>query len=449
MARALRGALRRAAAGIWGDGSGGDRSARHRGPHQQQQQAPPRPSSSSKQEELASGAAFCLASLAMTLLNKAALSPHHDNNAPKQHNLPLPVVSLLALQCLCTLLLTYAACALGLGRLPPRLAARELKLWLPVNFLFASMVATSFLALKHMGVPMLTVLKNLTSLLVIAGDRWVFGKTYGLGVWLTLALMTASAFFAAASDLEFSARGYAWQLANNLATAAYSLALRLAIVRMRDEEEEEEGEEGAATAGAGAGHDHHQEVEDGRGKRPSTTTGATPSATSTKRPDDVGMVIYNNLGALPLLVLLAVASGEPARLLSAPAGELRALASDRRFVGSALSSCVTGFLLSVASMWFMRCTTATTFSLVGSLNKVPLAVLGALLFAPPPGQPPAWASPWHVASVAVGLLAGAVFAHAKSREDAGRSGGGGGGGWANKRGSPRGGGGSGGHEHRR
>lgn len=73
---------------------------------------------------------------------------------------------------------------------------------------------------------MVTVLKNLTNLFTIAGDYWLYGRVYGRRVWATLGLMAASALCGAATDLAFSARGYAWQLANCAATAAYSLALR-------------------------------------------------------------------------------------------------------------------------------------------------------------------------------------------------------------------------------
>jgi GDP-mannose transporter len=372
--------------------------------------------------------AFCAASLAMTLLNKAALSPPKTTattatTPTTPPPMAFPVITLLAVQCLCTLLLTCLACALGYGRLPPALPWRRwAQLWLPVNALFAAMVATSFLALRHMGVPMLTVLKNLTSLLVILGDKAMFGKTYGGGVWATLALMTVSALCAAASDLEFSLKGYGWQLANNAATAAYSLALRLAIVRMTTggkgvgAEEEEEEEE--ALLKEEEEEQHEEEEGRGAGERRQQQP-PRASASSSNRPDDVGMVIYNNLGALPLLAMLAIGSGEPQRLMQAGsgAGALFSSAGGGSAPFAALASCAMGFLLSVASMWFMRCTTATTFSLVGSLNKVPLAVLGALMFAPAPGKAPAWSSPGHVASVAVGLCAGVVFARAKSRED--------------------------------
>jgi GDP-mannose transporter len=97
-------------------------------------------SSSSKQrrlwfglsQELVSGAAFCVTSASMTLLNKAALSAFHFG-AP---------TSLLCFQCTVTLLLVLAANAAGYGR-RPALTLRLLRLWLPVNVLFVGMVWVS------------------------------------------------------------------------------------------------------------------------------------------------------------------------------------------------------------------------------------------------------------------------------------------------------------------
>jgi GDP-mannose transporter len=88
------------------------------------------------------------------------------------------------------------------------------------------MIWTSFFALKDLGVAMATVLKNLTNLFTIGGDWLLYGRTYGIGVWLTLALMALSAFCGAVTDLAFSASGYTWQMINCLFTAAYSLYLR-------------------------------------------------------------------------------------------------------------------------------------------------------------------------------------------------------------------------------
>ena len=55
---------------------------------------------------------------------------------------------------------------------------------------------------------------------------------------------------------------------------------------------------------------------------------------------------------------------------------------------------------------FLSTTTATTFSLVGSLNKIPVALIGLVAFKVP------W-SVENLASIAVGLLAGIVFVVAK------------------------------------
>lgn len=119
--------------------------------------------------------------------------------------------------------------------------------------------------------------------------------------------------------------------------------------------------------------------------------------------DELGMVVYNNLLSIPMIAALAVYTGEVARLPSEPA--LR----EGSFLAAATSSAIMSFLISLASMWFLSCTTATTFSLVGSLNKIPLAALGMLLFSAP-------TTVNNVLSILIGLIAGVVFAHAKSAD---------------------------------
>ena len=47
---------------------------------------------------------------------------------------------------------------------------------MPVNVIFVGMIWTSFFALKNLGVPMATVLKNLTNLFTIGGDYLLYGK---------------------------------------------------------------------------------------------------------------------------------------------------------------------------------------------------------------------------------------------------------------------------------
>ena len=221
------------------------------------------------------------------------------------------------------------------------------------------MVWSSFFSLRDLGVPMVTVLKNLTNLLTISGDWWLHGKTYGPPVWATLALMTASALCGAATDLAFSARGYGWQLINCGFTAAYSLCLRGAMDRAQ-----------SATVGR-------------------------------RRLNELSMVFYNNLLSVPLIAPLTLANGELLRVWADPA------LKDPRFAAAALASAGLAFGISFASLWFLSTTTATTFSLVGSLNKVPVALVGLLAFGAP-------ATPQNVASIGVGLAASAGFVLAKA-----------------------------------
>ena len=49
---------------------------------------------------------------------------------------------------------------------------------MPVNLIFVGMIWTSFFALKNLGVPMATVLKNVTNLFTIVGDYLLYGKVH-------------------------------------------------------------------------------------------------------------------------------------------------------------------------------------------------------------------------------------------------------------------------------
>jgi len=133
------------------------------------------------------------ASASMVLLNKATLSSFAFTSP----------ISLLLFQCLVCVVLVRGCSVAGAVKLEPWSFAIA-RLWFPVNVIFVGMIWTSFFALKHLGVPMATVLKNMTNLFTICGDYLLYGKTYGAGVWLTLALMTVSAVCGAATDLAFS-----------------------------------------------------------------------------------------------------------------------------------------------------------------------------------------------------------------------------------------------------
>jgi hypothetical protein len=165
-------------------------------------------------------------------------------------------------------------------------------------------------------------------------------------------------------------------------------------------------------------------------------TRMAPMTAKTGGMDALGFVIYNNLLSIPMIAALSIFTGEAGRVVAEPA--LR----DPGFLVAAVGSALMSFLISLASMWFLSCTTATTFSLVGSLNKIPLAALGMVMFSAP-------TSVNNLLSILIGLVAGVVFAQAKAA-DARRGGaaaaGGGGGGQAGGKAGGGGGGGSGGEQ---
>ena len=57
------------------------------------------------------------------------------------------------------------------------------RVWMPVNIIFVGMIWTSFFALKNLGVPMATVLKNVTNLFTIVGDYLLYGKVRQYSVY--------------------------------------------------------------------------------------------------------------------------------------------------------------------------------------------------------------------------------------------------------------------------
>ena len=76
---------------------------------------------------------------------------------------------------------------------------------------------------------------------------------------------------------------------------------------------------------------------------------------------------------------------------------------------------LTGFCLNLASLWCIEETSATTYSMIGALNKVPSSIIGIWAF----GNRITWTSG---AFIAFGLLSGAFYAYAKTIDpDQGRN----------------------------
>ncbi|PKA53756.1 GDP-mannose transporter GONST1 [Apostasia shenzhenica] len=299
-------------------------------------------------QALLSGFAYCLSSCSMILVNKYVLSGFNFNAG----------ISLMLYQNFVSVAIVTTLSKLGIISTEP-LTWRLIRVWLPVNVIFVGMLVTSIFSLKYINVAMVTVLKNIANVITAIGEIYLFKKRHGSKVWTALFLMIVSAVSGGATDLSFHAIGYSWQTLNCFFTASYSLTMR----RVMD---------------------------------------VAKQTTKSGNLNEFSMVLLNNLLSLPLGVLLIIAFSEVDYLLETPLLKMPVF-----WLVITLSGLL-GLAISFTSMWFLHQTGATTYSLVGSLNKIPLSVAGILLFKAPTSME-------NLLSILFGLLAGVFFAKAKMK----------------------------------
>ncbi|XP_042472618.1 GDP-mannose transporter GONST1-like [Zingiber officinale] len=299
-------------------------------------------------QALVSGLAYCITSISMILVNKLVLSGY-DFNAG---------ISLMLYQNLVSVTIVSSLSLFNIISTEP-LTWKLVKVWLPVNVIFIGMLITSMFSLRYMNVAMVTILKNVTNVITALGETYIFMRHHDKKVWTALCLMIISAISGGMTDLSFHAVGYSWQIANCFLTAAYSLTLRWVM-------------------------DSAKQV------------------TKSGNLNEFSMVLLNNTLSLPLGIVLMFAFQEVQYLYETPL-----LRMPMFWLVITLSG-ILGLAISFTSLWFLHQTSATTYSLVGSLNKIPLSIAGLFLFK-------VRTSMQNLLSILFGLLAGVCFAKAKLR----------------------------------
>lgn len=303
-------------------------------------------SAKNKPVPLISGTAYCISSCSMIMLNKIVLSSYNFNAG----------ISLMFYQ---NFISTLVVVLLALcGRVSvEKLNWRLVRVWLPVNVIFIAMLVSGMYSLKYINIAMVTILKNVTNILTAIGELYLFRKRQSSKVWTAMFVMIISAVSGGITDLSFDAVGYAWQIMNCVLTASYSLTLRWVM----DE------------------------------AKKSTKSGSL---------NEVSMVLLNNLLSLPFAVVMIFIFGEWDYVIHADVVKLPA------FWAVATASGLIGLSISFTSMWFLHQTSPTTYSLVGSLNKIPISIAGIIVFNVP-------LSISNLFSIFFGLFAGILFARAK------------------------------------
>ena len=113
---------------------------------------------------------YTLCSVSMVLLNKAISA---DMTIEMRHR--LPDFAIVLYQCLIAVILVEFARLVGWVEYP-LFNFRTAKSWLPLNLLFVGMLCSGFISLVYVSVPMVTIFKNLSNLITVFGDWYLFGE---------------------------------------------------------------------------------------------------------------------------------------------------------------------------------------------------------------------------------------------------------------------------------
>jgi GDP-mannose transporter len=133
------------------------------------------------------------------------------------------------------------------SRKPLRIAADLTAIGFPISLLLIGMIYTGTWALKFLSIPVYTIFKNLTIILIAYGEVLWFGGTVTPIALFSFGLMVLSSIIAAWADIQNALSsyghassdahaqlstlnaGYIWMAANCLCTTTYILTMRKRI----------------------------------------------------------------------------------------------------------------------------------------------------------------------------------------------------------------------------
>src|ERR1700712_3126058 len=115
---------------------------------------------------------------------------------------------------------------------------------------------------------------------------------------------------------------------------------------------------------------------------------------------------YNNLLTIPILMVASIVIEDWS---SANLARNFPPATRNSVFIAMLFSGLSSIFISYTSAWCVRVTSSTTYSMVGALNKLPIAVSGLVFF----DAPVTFGS---VSAIIIGFVSGIVYAWAKVRQ---------------------------------
>ncbi|CCW60706.1 unnamed protein product [Phytomonas sp. EM1] len=196
--------------------------------------------------------------------------------------------------------------------------------WIIPTIAFVGMLFSSMRSLELMSVSAQTVIKNLAIILTATGDYWLYNKRLNTGIFFSFGLLIAGSYLCAKGDPWVTPWGLFWTFVNIISTVCYMLNVKMLSDRVG------------------------------------------------KQIGRYGPTLYSNLFSLPFLLIMG--HNEFREFLNAlgdASWEVMILLALMIFVSAHMAFTV---------FFCMEMTSPTTFSVVGTLNKVPIAILGILVF---------------------------------------------------------------------
>jgi len=121
---------------------------------------------------------------------------------------------------------------------------------------------------------------------------------------------------------------------------------------------------------------------------------------------DFDTMFYNNLLSIPILLMCSLFFEDWSRVNVAKNFPIEARNS---LIFAMLVSGLSSVFISYTSAWCVRTTSSTTYSMVGALNKLPIALSGLIFFDAPVTIP-------SVSAIVIGFVSGIVYALAKVKQ---------------------------------
>ncbi|CZT13265.1 probable GDP-mannose transporter [Rhynchosporium graminicola] len=309
--------------------------------------------------------AYCLASISMTVTNKYCVSGAN-------WNLNFFYLAIQSLVCITAIIICKQA---GLITTLAPFDSKKAKTWFPISLLLVGMIYTSTKALQFLSVPVYTIFKNLAIIVTAYGEVLWFGGSVTASALFAFGLMVLSSVVAAWADIQHALygsaeiqsaeaamaistlnAGYAWMAINVFCTSAYVLSMRKVIKKMNFK--------------------------------------------------DWDTMFYNNLLTIPVLFLCSFIFENWS---SVNLEKNFPIESRKNLMAGMVYSGLATIFISYCSAWCIRVTSSTTYSMVGSLNKLPIAISGLIFFSAP-------VTFGSVSAIIIGFVSGIVYTWAKLRQ---------------------------------